>query len=184
MKKVFFNSLIILFLAPVYAAFGQGEVYISKSVLKTADWAEFKYKDVLKKSIAGDQNAILQFFKFSNVVDGAEGIDHAVTCLELIPLASDRTVAGSLVLSNAKLKKLVLDRITLAQGKTQKAELRQAIKSWAPATWAILNNEPMPAPPIDEAKMLEKVKRVDAAEKSHDADQSPAVKPADSGSRQ
>lgn len=168
MKNVLINGFVILFLASGFAAFGQENVYVSKSVLKTADWAGFKYNEVLKKSMTGDQNALNQFFKFSSVVDGVEGIDHAVTCLELIPLASDQNVSSSLLLANDKLKKLILDRLVLAQSKTKKAELRQAIQSWAPFTWAALNHLPAPVNKLDDAKVLEKAKRVDDSNRASD----------------
>jgi len=163
MKKLFSNSLIILFLASAFAAFGQKEVYISKDVLKTSEWANFAYKNVLKKAIAGDGPSITDFFKFNSAVDGVEALEHNVTCLEMIPLASDDKVANALLFTVPKLKKVVLDRIVLAQGRTQKAELKKPMASWAPKTWAVLNNQPLPAPPVSEAEMAEKMKNIDAA---------------------
>lgn len=158
MKKTVFNSLIIIFLAPAFHLFGQN-VYISKSVLKTADWANFEYKDILKKAIAGDENAIQQLFKFNNAVDGVEGIEHNVTCLELIPLASDFKVANALLFAKPKLKQVVLSRIILAQGRTQKPDLKKPMESWAPRTWAVLNNKPMPYTPPSEQEIAEKQKK-------------------------
>lgn len=161
MKKVFFNSLIILLLAPAFTTFGQKDVFVSKAVLKTAEWANFSYKDVLKKAVAGDGKAITQFFKFNSAVDGVEAVEHNVTCLELIPLATDSKVANSLLFATPKLKKVVVDRMVLAQGKTQKANLKKPIESWAPKTWAVLNNLPLPNEPVDEKEMAEKMKNMD-----------------------
>ncbi|MCK6692504.1 MAG: hypothetical protein L6Q97_10420 [Thermoanaerobaculia bacterium] len=158
MKKRIINSLIIILLTPGFHLFGQN-VFISKSVLKTADWANFEYKDVLKKAIAGNEEAIQQLFKFNNAVDGVEGIEHNVTCLELIPLASDLKVANALVFTKPKLKQVVLSRMILAQGKTQKPELKKPMESWAPRTWAVLNNKPLPYAPPSEQEMAEKQKK-------------------------
>lgn len=158
MKKTVFNSLIIIFLVPAFSLFGQN-VYISKSVLKTADWANFEYKDILKKAIAGNEEAIQQLFKFNNAVDGVEGIEHNVTCLELIPLASDFKVANALLFAKPKLKQVVLSRIILAQGRTQKPDLKKPMESWAPRTWAVLNNKPLPYTPPSEQEIAEKQKK-------------------------
>lgn len=164
MKKGFFNCLILLLLAPAATSFGQGEIFVSKSVLKTAEWAEFPYKDMIKKFKAGDGAAITEFFKFNSVVDGVEGIEHNVTCLELIPFATDYRVANSLNYTNPKLKKLVLSRLVLAQGKTQKAELQKPLESWAPCVWAVLNNKPLVAPKADEKERDGKLMQIDATD--------------------
>lgn len=158
MKKALFHSLIFLFLALNVTAFGQKDVYISKEVLKTSEWANFAYKDVLKKAIAGDESSITAFFKFNNAVDGVQGIDHNITCLEMIPLATDDKVASALLPTVPNLKKVVLDRIMLAQGKTKKADLQKPLESWAPKTWAVLNNLPLPAPTVSEQEMAEKLR--------------------------
>lgn len=176
MKKRVFNSLIVTLLLPAFSLFGQN-VFISKSVLKTAEWANFEYKEVLKKAIAGDVSAITQLFKFNNAVDGVEGIDHNITCLELIPLATDLKVSNALITTKPKLKKVVLDRIILAQGKTQKPELKKPMESWAPRTWAVLNNKPLPYAPPSDQEMAEKQKRAGAAASSSkpDSDVSPSA---------
>lgn len=162
MKKIFFSILTILFLAPSMVSFGQ-KVYVSKSVLKTAEWANFKYKEVLDKSIAGDIQALTSFFKFNSAVDGVEAIDHNITCLELIPLATDDKVATALLATNHRLRKLVMDRLVLAQGKTQKTELKKPLESWAPKTWAIISNKPLPAPQVSTEEMTDKMKAKEAA---------------------
>lgn len=182
MKKRVFNSLIIIFLVPAFNLFGQN-VFISKSVLKTADWANFEYRDVLKKAIAGNEEAIQQFFKFNNAVDGVEGIEHNVTCLELIPLASDTKVASALIFTKPKLKQVVLSRIVLAQGKTQKPELKKPMESWAPRTWAVLNNKPVPYTGPGEQEMADKQKKAAASAAKPGSTVSPAATiPAASGS--
>lgn len=144
------NWLIILFLITAGTAFGQKNVFVSKDVLKTAEWADFKYKDVMKKAVAGDKEAIKAFVDFTRYVEGVQGVEHAVTCLEIIPLTSDATFAFSIFSAPPKLKKVFWDRLLLAQGKTQNPELQKPLESWAPATWAVLNGKPLPRTALEE----------------------------------
>lgn len=157
-------ALFLLFVLSASAVFGQGKVYVSKNVLKTAEWADFKYNDVLKKSLTGDQTSIMSFVKFHAVVDGVEGVEHGVSCLEMIPLVGDQTFGSSILLSKPKLKTLLRDRLVLAQMKTQKAELKKPIESWAPITWAIMNGLPMPESEIQKAQKAHKEKHAGAGD--------------------
>ncbi len=143
MKNTCFTILILLFLIPASIVFAQKNVYQSEDVIKTADQIEFRYKDVLKKATKQDSKAIIQLFEFSRILDGQEVLDHALTCLELIPEASDKVMAVSIEKLNSKLKKVSLDRLLKAQERTQKEALKKPIKSWAPYTWEALNNRPV-----------------------------------------
>ncbi len=164
MKKVLFASLMGLFLTPAVSLFAQSEVFISKDVLKTAEWASFKYKDVVKKAITGDRDAVQKLFDFSRYVDGVEALDHAVTCLELIPRATDRKIAEGIIHLQPKLKKVILDRAVLAQGRTKKVELQQPMKAWAPITWDVLNGLPLPELPEDPTAKAQKLRHKDSVE--------------------
>lgn len=145
MKNVVIPGFVLLFLAFSSTGYSQNNVFISKDVLKTAEWADIKYKDLVKKASAGNKSSITTLFDFHRFVDGVEGLDHGVTCLELIPLAGDKAVAQSIYILKPKLKKVVLDRLILAQGRTQKVELREALSKWAPMTWEVVNGRPLPA---------------------------------------
>jgi hypothetical protein len=51
-------------------------------------------------------------------------------------------VAGSIISSmKPKLKSILLERFTLAQGRTKKEALQKPLKDWAPLTWKALNGE-------------------------------------------
>lgn len=183
MRKFLVITLIALFLLPAAAAWSQ-KVYVSKNVLKTAEWAGFKYNDKLKKALAGDQYAIQDMVKFSSLVDGAEGVEHAVTCLELLPLVGDQTFGSSIMLSKPKLKTLVRERLVLAQAKTQKSDLKKPLESWAPITWAILSGLPLPESEVEKIQKAHGNKHPESASgMGNKADpQSPTAAP--SGSKQ
>ncbi len=181
MRKILVNTLIALFLLPAAAAWSQ-KIYVSKNVLKTAEWAGFKYNDKLKKALTSDQYAIRDFVEFSSLVDGVEGVEHAVSCLEIIPQVGDQTFGGSLMLSKPKLKKIVRDRLLLAQAKTQKADLKKPLESWAPITWAILNGTPLPESELEKVQKAHGKKHAEPSGMGNNADaQSPTVAP---GSKQ
>lgn len=182
MKKTLLNTLIALFLLPAAVAFGQGKVFISKNVLKTAEWAGFKYNDVLKKSLTGDQPSIMNFVKFHAVVDGIEGVEHGLTCLELIPLVGDQTFSSSILLTKPKLKTLLRDRLVLAQAKTKNNDLKKPLESWAPYTWSCLNGLPLPQSEIDKAQKTHKTKHAESVDGPLNNANSPSATP--SGSRQ
>lgn len=117
------------------------EVEISKPVVKTADWAGFKYMEKVDLAQRGDYHAMRDLLNFSGTVDGTEAIQHAVTCLELIPYTSDETVASVISVQKPKLKNVLLERYTLAQSRTKKEELRKPLQEWAPLTWDALHGK-------------------------------------------
>lgn len=126
------------------ATSAEKDVTVFPGVLKTADWAGFKYMDVLKKAKTGHYPAIREFLEFHGTADGVDGLDHAVTCLELIPVAGDYQFATAILLCKPKLREVLLDRLTLAQGRTKKTELQQPMAQWAPDVWAALHGQPLP----------------------------------------
>lgn len=117
-------------------------VEVFSEVLKTAEWAGFKYIDNVKLAQIGDLKAIRAMLDFSGTVDGTEALQHATTCLELIPLIGDEKF-GALISSSIKpkLKALLLERIVLAQSRTKKEALRKPLTEWAPNTYKALNGE-------------------------------------------
>ena len=117
------------------------EVQLFQNVLKMADLASFKYTDAIAKAKAGDAVSIYKLLDFHRVVDGVDALNHAVSCLELIPLAGDRPFAEGVSRCPPALKKVVLDRLILAQGRTKKTFLRQNMTQWAPFSWAYLNGQ-------------------------------------------
>ncbi|MCB9315889.1 MAG: hypothetical protein H6569_07105 [Lewinellaceae bacterium] len=135
-----FTALLII---PATTAFAQKKVYMSDAVVSTADQIDFAYKNTVKKAAGKDAEAIVKLMEFSRVLDGSEAIEHARTMLELIPVASDKTLALAIQYVNPKLKKAVLDRMQNAQKKTAFEALKKPIKDWAPYTWETLNNRPL-----------------------------------------
>ncbi|MBK6931017.1 MAG: hypothetical protein IPH12_09120 [Saprospirales bacterium] len=119
---------------------------MSDDVRKTATQIKVDYKELVKKASAKESAAVKKLFEFSRIVDGSEAIEHAVTCLEVIPLATDDVVANALVSLSPKLKKVLLSRLEQAQGRTQKTELKLPIQKWAPLTWEVLHNRPAVKP--------------------------------------
>ncbi len=114
-------------------------IEVSDNVVKVADWANFRYREVLASAKTGDQSAIQKFLEFSGTVDGVDALNHAVSCLELIAAASDFPFSMACVSLKPKLKKVLLERLMLAQVRTKKIELRDSLTHWAPSTWAVLN---------------------------------------------
>lgn len=144
MRSILFLAILASLLSPTLLNAQKNQkldVEISGSVLKTAEWAGFKYKETLEKVAAGDQQATKDFFEFSGTVDGTEALQHAVTCIELIPLAGDEKIGSIISILKPKLKKVMLDRFQLAQGRTKKTELLKPMQEWAPLTWKALNGE-------------------------------------------
>ncbi len=117
------------------------DIEVSSAVLKTAEWAGFKYMENLELAKTGEPKALKAIFDFHGTVDGVESLQHATTCIELIPFATDERVG--VVISNLKpkLKKVMLDRFQLALVRTKKEELRKPLQEWAPLTWKALNGE-------------------------------------------
>jgi hypothetical protein len=119
----------------------KNDLEVSSAVIKTAEWANFKYMETLDLAQAGNQKALKDFFEFSSVVDGTESLQHATTCLELIPLATDEKFGSVISILKPKLKTVLMDRLVLAQGRTKKEPLQKPLKEWAPLTWKALNGE-------------------------------------------
>lgn len=119
----------------------KNDITVFDSVLKTAEWASFKYVPTLDLAKTGDVKALKSLFEFSGTVDGVEAILHATTCLELIPFATDEMVAPVISSLKPKLQAAMLERLTLAQGRTQKEALRKPLQEWAPLCWRALHGE-------------------------------------------
>lgn len=113
---------------------------ISDDVLAIADQLKIDYKGLVKKASAKDTLAIHELLEFSRMLDNQTAINHAVTCLELIPLAGDEAFAQEVSKRLIKLKALLLSQITQAQSLTQKEALKKPMSEWAPYTWEALNN--------------------------------------------
>ncbi len=164
MKSILFRSVIALLLLPSIHACAQNapkdsaDVAVSEGVLKLADWAKFDYTGQLAKAKTGDIEALKALIGFHTIADGVDGLNHAVTCLELIPVVGDETFASAVPVFKPNLKKLLLDRLILAQGRTRKEALRQSLTHWAPTTWAVLNDLPAPVNPEAEKKKMEAIK--------------------------
>ncbi|GAB4494449.1 MAG: hypothetical protein OHK0019_20810 [Saprospiraceae bacterium] len=123
------------------------EVEIFQNVSKTADLVNIKYKDLVAKAKSGDVGSMHKLLDFHRIVDGVDGLNHAVTCLEMLPLMGDASFASAVSLCQPKLKKLIVDRLILAQGRTKKTFLRQSLTNIAPLTWQQLTGEKKePAP--------------------------------------
>lgn len=136
-RSVLFASLLII-QAP--SAFAQKKVYLSDAVISTANQIDFDYEGTVKKAAGKDTRAMVKLMEFNRILDGAEAIEHGRTMLEIIPVASDKTVAMAIRHLNPKLKKVALDRMLSAQKKTEISALKKPIKDWAPYTWETLNN--------------------------------------------
>jgi len=139
MKKALLMNLALLLLAaaPVFA---QKKVFVSDNVLKVAEQAQFDYKGTLKKATAKDGKAVTELFEFIRLLENAEADEHALTCLELIPVATDAVFAKAVKSRSVKMKAALLRRITAAQSRTQKSDLKKPMEGWAPYSWKALNN--------------------------------------------
>jgi len=144
MRSILLVAAIFALFSPVMIHAQQGkkmDIDISSDVLKTAEWAAFKYMEKLDLAQTGDQKAIKEFLEFSAVVDGKEAIQHAVTCIELIPFTTDEKMGAVIYILKPKLREALLERFQLAQGRTKKEEMRKPLQEWAPLTWKGLNGE-------------------------------------------
>lgn len=143
------------------------EIFVSQSVLSTAQWAGFKYREQLDLARQGDMRAVEEMLNFNGTVDGREGLDHAVTCLELIPYSSDLVFAAALNKGKPNLRKLMLERLSVAQGRTKVEALRKPISEWAPLTWAVLNGQPFePSDTSSDECMMSRPKQQKEQEKA------------------
>lgn len=117
------------------------DVTVFEPVLATAKWANFKYEEHLLDAKKGDYKATLKLLEFSGTVDGVEALNHSVTLLELLKSGGDIPFAAAVNMSKTTLKKVLLDRLQLAQGRTKKLELQKPMAEWAPTTWDVLNGK-------------------------------------------
>jgi hypothetical protein len=144
MKSLFRTLICLCLLSPVMVQAQEvknEDIQVFPAVVKTAEWANFKYMDVFNKAKSGDPRSIIQFLEFNSVVDGTEGLQHATTCLEMLPLLIDDLVGSGISGMKPKMKSLLLSRLQLAQGRTKKEALLKPIQEWAPFTWKALNGE-------------------------------------------
>lgn len=144
MKSSLFVTILSLLVFPLMLRAQVGaktDIEISNDVLKTAEWAGFKYMEKLDLAQSGDQQAVKALYEFSGTVDGKEALQHATTCIELIPFATDEKVGAVISSLKPKLITILLDRFQLAQGRTQKEELKKPMQEWAPLTWRALHGE-------------------------------------------
>jgi hypothetical protein len=129
------------------------EITVFESVLNTAKWAGFPYQETLNQAKKGDHKATVKLLDFSGTVDGSSALDHSVTLLELLGSGIDNTFAAALHMSKPKMRSVILDRLKLAQARTQNVALREPISKWAPVTWGVLNGKPY-APKNDTSGLM------------------------------
>ncbi len=136
------------------------DVTVFEPVLATAKWANFKYEEHLAAAKKGDHKEILKLLEFSGTVDGVEALNHSVTLLELVKVGGDIPFAAAVNMSKATLKKVLLERLQLAQGRTKKTELQKPMAEWAPTTWDVLNGKIFDpkVEPGDEQSCMDKMK--------------------------
>lgn len=139
MKKALLMNLALLLLA-ASPLFAQKKVFVSDNVLQIAAQAQFDYKGTVKKASNKDGKALIDLFEFIRLLEADQADEHAITCLELIPLASDEVFAKAVKTRSIKMKAALLRRITAAQERTQKEALKKPMEEWAPYSWKALNN--------------------------------------------
>ena len=142
-------------------------IYISEKVLKTADWAGYKYRETLQQAAANDNDAIKSLLLFYGTVDGAERLDHTITCIELAALLGDRRVAEAIVaLNNPRLTKVVKENVNMAMTKTTNPDLQnQPFESRFPLMWLAINDQKLPQA-VTEGEMLRKQRQAEEAKKA------------------
>lgn len=114
---------------------------ITAELTRLSDFMKFDYKGILERCKKGDQEALVAFLDFHRIVEEQSALDHAVICLEMIPIAQDGQVAEACGSLKDKLKEMIRERLVKAQALTQKPELKKNISEWAPRTWAALSNQ-------------------------------------------
>jgi hypothetical protein len=119
------------------------QIKVSKSVVKQAADFNINYGEVLDKAKTGDAEALIKFLNIHKYVDGVSGLEHAQTCIELIPIAGDGNFAQAASLVKPGLRALLKERLPLAQGRTEQEALRKPMQEWAPLTWATINDLPI-----------------------------------------
>lgn len=130
------------------------KVEVFQSVVKMADMIKFDYNGEVAKAETGDIGAMYKLLDFHRIVEGVDALNHAVTCLELIPMMGDASFGAAVYPCHPNMKKILLERLMLAQVRTKKIFMRDSLTHWAPLTWAYLNgqNPEMPAPDATEQK--------------------------------
>ena len=146
MNKLLSIAGLLLLVSLATTATAQKKVYLSKSVIATAQKINFDYKDAVKKAQNKDQKATVRLLEFGRILDGQELREHAITCLELIPNVGDWDMALAIQTTRPTFKKALMQWLTKAQKSTQKESLKKPIKKWAPYTWLALNEKPVVKP--------------------------------------
>lgn len=149
---------------------------ITPDLLRLSELVKMDYRATLAKFRKGDEHAIADFLDFFRIVEQKSATDHALVVLSAIPDAGDGQVANVVKTQKDKLKILVRDQLVAAQPKASKPEQRASMETWAPRTWAALNNQILRDPAREAAK---------EAEKKDKANQKPSetiVKPTDMNS--
>lgn len=119
---------------------------VPPSVLKVAKDYQIDYQSILNRALKNDPTGLSDLLDFHRYAENVDGVQHGVVCLEIIPVVGDASFAEACKRINANRRKVVLDRLLLAQEKTSKADLKQPIQQWAPETWAALSPQPAPEP--------------------------------------
>ncbi len=139
-KILIFSCALALAFAFAQCGFNvEPEVTVSETVVKSAKELKFDYVEVLEKARKGDQEAIKQFYDFHRLADGVDGLQHGITCLELIPFAGDTNVAEACAKFKPGLKKLIFERLVYAQANTQKEALKKPLEQNFPSVYKAFN---------------------------------------------
>lgn len=142
-------------------------IYISEKVLKTADWAGYKYKETLQKAANNDNDAIKSLLLFYGTIDGTERIDHTITCVELAALLGDRRVAEAIVaLNNPRLTKVIKDNVNMAMAQTTNPDLQnKPFESRFPLMWLAINDQQLPQE-VTEGELVRRQRQAEEAKKA------------------
>lgn len=141
MRKILIFSC-ALALALAFAQCGlnvEPEVTVSEAVVQSAKELKFDYVEVLEKARKGDQEAVTKFFDFHRLADGVDGLQHGITCLELIPFAGDANVAEACSKFKPGLKKLIFERLVYGQANTKKEDLKKPLEQNFPSVYKAFN---------------------------------------------
>ncbi len=173
MQKITSIFIVLAFVAS-YCKPIEAEVTVFDNVVKSAKEQKFDYVAMLEKARKGDEKAIKEFFDFSRFADGLDGFDHATTCLELMPKANDVNVAKACSGMKPSLKRMLLERLAIAQSRTKKPELQSPpFEQQFPLTFAVLNEGVQ----ADTVKRVMKPINLDSLQKAKDAATEAASQP-------
>lgn len=139
-------------------------ISISENVLKTADWAGYKYKATLEKAKANDNDAIKSLLLFHGTLDGVERLEHTTTCVELAALLGDRRVAEAIVaINNPRLNDVLKSSVQMAMTKTTNPELQnKPFENRFPLMWLAVNGQQLPQE-ISEGEQIRKQRQMEEA---------------------